>query len=130
VSSSLYNVNGVAGEVIHALYVWEHTPNVARFVTTPGGDRSLWHKQERLFIHSSSVNAKTSSAFAVVLLLSTRSLVRPIELVVSTTCFVHPFSDDLRSRCQAYGAQVCLDEWIELGIAAKTGVMFREPESK
>jgi hypothetical protein len=48
---------------------------------------------------------------------------------VSTTCFVHPFS------LMIFGGslvvkhterKVCLDEWIELGIAAKTGVMFRE----
>jgi ATP-dependent RNA helicase DHX57 len=129
VSSSLYNVNGRKEEVIHAIICAGTYPNVARFVTTPGGDQSLWHKQERLFIHSSSVNAKTPAHLPSSWVAFHEKFGTSNRVSVSTTCFVHPFS------LMIFGGslvvkhterKVCLDEWIELGIAAKTGVMFRE----
>jgi HrpA-like RNA helicase len=127
--SSIYNVHGRKEEVVHAVVCGGTYPNLAHCHTGTGGDRSLWHKQERLFVHSSSVNFKTPTYLPSSWIAFHEKFGTSSRVTVSTTCFVHPFS------LMIFGGtivvkhterKVCLDEWIELGMAAKTGVMFRE----
>lgn len=129
VASSLYNANGKKEDVVHAVVCGGTYPNIARFDTTPGGDRSLWHKQERLFVHSSSVNAKTTAHLPSTWIAFHEKFGTANRVSVSTTCFVHPFALMLFGGSivvKHTERKVCLDEWIEVGMAAKTGVMFRE----
>jgi HrpA-like RNA helicase len=115
--------------VIHAVVCAGLYPNVARIDRTPSGD-SVWHKKERLYIHSSSVNVK----------LPPRSLQSPwlafhekfgttSRVSISTCCFVHPFALLLFGgaiEVRHAERKVILDDWIELSLAAKTGVIFVE----
>ena len=53
----------------------------------------------------------------------------PTRVSISTTCFVHPFALLLfggSMEVQHLERKVLVDEWIEIGMAAQTGVMMRE----
>ena len=60
VSLSPYNANRANEDVVHSVVCAGLYPNVGYLVPTPSGsgERQLWHRNEQLFFHSSSVNSK------------------------------------------------------------------------
>jgi HrpA-like RNA helicase len=58
--SSPFNANWTNVEVVHAVICAGLYPNVAHVLPNPNnsGERQLWHRNEQLFFHSSSVNSK------------------------------------------------------------------------
>ena len=129
--SSLYNANGQNIDAVHAVICAGLYPHVAHLVATPGGERSLWYNTERLHFHSSSVNSKLPPTFRAKSswIAFHEKFGTQNRVSVSTTCFVHPFALLIFGRSvvvKHLERKVVVDDWIELGIAAQTGVMFRE----
>ena len=58
--NSLYNVNRYNFDVVHSVICAGLYPNVGHLVPNESGsgERHLWHRKERLYFHSSSVNSK------------------------------------------------------------------------
>jgi ATP-dependent RNA helicase DHX29 len=129
--ASIFNENGDKIEVIHAVLCAGLYPNVAHLVSPPGSSlnaHSIWHKQERLYFHSSSVNSKFKTS-ANKWIAFHEKFATPHRVSVSTTCFVHPFALLLFGGSvvvKHVDRKVIVDEWIEIGMAAQTGVLMRE----
>jgi len=116
--------------VIHCIICAGLYPNVAKLNKEEGGRvLSLTHKTEQLVVHSKSVNAKLAAHTPSSWIAFHEKLGTGRRVSISTTCFVHPFSIMLFGpslRVLHTDRRALVDEWIELGVAAKTGVMFRE----
>ena len=131
-SSSRYCENDKKDTVIHCIVCAGLYPNIAKLTNeTIGAGRGLVHKTERLSVHSQSVNSKlgTHTSTPSLWLAYHEKLGTGNRVSISTTCFVHPFS------LMIFGSsikvlhterRVLVDDWIDLGVSAKTGVMFRE----
>jgi HrpA-like RNA helicase len=126
-AKSQYNRNGRKESIVHTVICAGLYPNVARVHLTPQGDQTIWHKQERLFVHSSSVNAKASRQLPICWMGYHEKFGTGNRVSISTTFFVHPLALLL------FGGEivvlhpqkkVTIDGWMELSLAAKTGVMF------
>ena len=129
---SIYNKNGSKAEVIHSVIAAGLYPNVANVVASSGASSSceLWHRQERLYFHSNSVNFKltqkqTSAAAASILRQRHQSswiafhekFGTSNRVSISTTCFVHPFALLLLGgsvEVKHVDRKVIVDEWIEV----------------
>ena len=132
VRASLYNKNGSKTEVVHAVIAAGLYPNVAHVISSSGASASceVWHRQERLYFHSSSVNFKltqkqTSTAAAAALRQRHQSswiafhekFGTSNRVSISTTCFVHPFALLLLGgsvEVKHVDRKVIVDEWIEV----------------
>jgi ATP-dependent RNA helicase DHX29 len=125
---SEYNVNGKDENVIHAIIFSGLYPNVAQVCKSGIQDLPfLWHKKEQLHFHPSSINCKkkvlTSNWIVFHEKFSTN------RTSVSVTCPIHPKTIILFGGSivvKYLERKVFVDEWIELDIAAHTGVMLRK----
>lgn len=135
-ASSPYNVNGSNESVIHSVVFSGVYPNIGRVViptSTANSNKpqTLVHRNERLEVHSSSVNAKVAprGTRPSLWVAFHEKFGTGHRVSVTTTCFVDPFSIMLfGSSLEVFHLQrkVRVDGWIELSAAAKTGVTFAQ----
>jgi hypothetical protein len=132
VPKSVYNMNGKHEVVVHAVICSGLYPNIAQAVQEHKDDPpSLWHKQERLHFHSSSVNHKKKGLASNWIVFHEKFATG--RTTVSVTSPIHPltlilFGGDVVVK--HLERKVLVDEWIQLDIAAQTGVAFRELRRK
>jgi len=133
VPSSGCNANGANLDVVHSVCCAGLYPNVGHLPPNESGigERQLWHKSEQLFFHSSSVNAslKTTGRYPTSWIAFHEKFGTANRVTVSATCFVHPFAillfgGDLMVKHTE--RRVIMDDWIDIPMAAQTGVMFQE----
>lgn len=125
---SAYNRNGTKGAVVNAIICAGLYPNVARVDTVKSGVPTLTHNKERVHIHKSSVNsaknAVTSSDWIVFY-----EKFATHRVYISDTANFHPFSLLLFGGpllVKHQDRKVLVGDWIEVPVAAQTGVLFRE----
>ena len=132
VAKSVYNMNGTNKTVVHAVVCAGLYPNIAHAIKEHIDDPPvLWHKKERLYFHSASVNHKKKKLLSEWLVFHEKFATG--RTTVSTTSPIHPltlilFGGDVVVK--HLERKVLVDEWIELDLAAQTGVMFRELRRK
>lgn len=132
--SCYFNQHAKKTEVINSVICAGLYPNVLRLDQSPSSDHSMWHKGERIYFHGASVNASkkrfTSSENWLVF---HEKLGTPNRTSVSTTAFIHPFALLL------FGGSVLVkhterivvvDDWMNIGTSAQTGVILRELRKK
>ncbi|CAB9507370.1 DExH-box ATP-dependent RNA helicase DExH7, chloroplastic [Seminavis robusta] len=131
--SSSYNANTGNVDVVHSVICAGLYPNVGYLAPNPSGsgERQLWHRNERLFFHSASVNAKlkTTHRYPTSWIAFHEKFGTQHRTSVSTTCFIHPFAMLLFGGTvivKHTERKVIIDDWIEVPMAAQSGVMFRE----
>eukprot|EP00980_Cylindrotheca_fusiformis_P015390 scaffold4329_cov115-Cylindrotheca_fusiformis.AAC.7 len=121
-------------ELVHAVICAGLFPHVARLEEPAAGTYSLWHKEERLYFHSSSVNAKKKSfSGSHGWVVFHEKFGTPNRISVSTTCFVNPFALLLFGGTvdvKYLQRMVVIDDWIEVRMAAQIGVILRELRKK
>jgi len=107
-------------------------PNIAHVVKDDtGGVPSLWHKKERVYFHSISVNHNKKELGSEWVLFHEKFATS--KVFISATSVTKPFSLLLFGGnivVKHIERNVIVDDWIVLGAAAKTGVMFRELRQK
>lgn len=132
---SPFNRHAKKHELVHAVCAAGFYPNIARLDLSPTMSiDSLWHKKERLYFHSKSVNSSKkrfqSSDRWIVFHEKFGSTYRTS---VATTAFIHPIVLCL------FGGSVVLkhtqrlvvvDDWIEIKMAAQVGVFLRQIRSE
>ena len=123
-----YNTNGMKESVVHAVICAGLYPNVAHVDSVQSGVASLTHNKERVHIHKSSVNAAKNSVVPSNWIAFYEKFATH-RVYISDTALVHPFSlllfgGPLMVKHQV--RKVLVGEWIEVPIAAQTGVLFRE----
>jgi len=125
-----YCQNSRVDEVLHAVICAGLFPNVAKLIQNKTGkEATVQHKNQTLSIRS-SVNSKVIARQAPSEWLTFfEKFGTERRISISTTAFVSPFclmifgSDITVLHTKR---QVVVDGWIELPVAAKTGVIFRE----
>ena len=130
--SSKYNRNHKNERVLQAVLCAGLYPHVAHVMKAPRDDFPLlWHKSEQLYIHSSSVNHRRKVLEEEWIVFHDKF--SSGRTTVSATSPIHSFALLLFGGT----VQVChldrkvfVDDWIELKVAAQTGVMFRELRRK
>jgi len=132
VSRTVYNQHGKNETVVHAVICAGLYPNIAHATKEHADDPPLlWHQKERLFFHSSSVNHGKKKLLSDWIVFHEKFATG--RTTVSATCPIHPltliiFGGDVVVK--HVERKVLVDDWIELTIAAQTGVMFRELRRK
>lgn len=132
VAKSVYSSNGELEVVVHAVICSGLYPNIAHAVQEHKDDPPvLWHKQERLHFHSSSVNHKKKGFGSDWIMFHEKFATG--RTTVSVTSPVHPltlilFGGDVVVK--HLERKVFVDDWIQLDMAAQTGVVFRELRRK
>jgi HrpA-like RNA helicase len=128
-ASSTYCSNSRIEQVVHSVLCAGLYPNVAKLtMTSISGETAVTHKTEQLFIHS-SVNSKLSAQIPSKWVTYFEKFGTERRVSISKTAFVSPFCLMLfGSKLQVLHTErkVLIDDWIELPVAAKTGVVFRE----
>jgi len=128
-SSSVYCRNSIVEEVVHSVICAGLWPNVAWLKTNSAKNATVVHKSETLSVRS-SVNSKVESRLAPSEWLTYfEKFGTERHVSVSTTAFVDPFCLMLfGSEISVLHSKrkVIVDGWIELSVAGKTGVIFRE----
>jgi len=130
VRSSRYNMNGENEALLNSVIFAGLYPNVAHALSPGGVSTALptfWHKKEHVFLHSSSVNYKRKKLESEWIGFHEKFATSKIYL--SSTNQVKPFALILFGRSISVlhvERKVIVDDWIELKVAAQTGVMFRE----
>ncbi|KAL7459630.1 hypothetical protein ACHAWC_011381 [Mediolabrus comicus] len=132
---SPFNRHAKKHELVHAVCAAGFYPNIARLDLSPTMSiDSLWHKKERLYFHSKSVNSSKkrfqSSERWIVFHEKFGSTYRTS---VATTAFIHPIV-----LCLFGGSVVVkhtqrlvvVDEWMEVSMAAQVGVFLRQVRSE
>jgi len=123
-----YNVNSSKESVVGSVICAGLYPNLAHAIkTTSGGVPALWHNNERLYFHNSSVNHKKVDLQSEWVAFFEKF--ETSRVYISSTSLVKPFAILLFGKSvivKHLDKKVVVDDWIELNIAAKTGVMFRE----
>jgi len=125
-----FNRHAKKEEVIHAVICAGLYPNVLRLEHSASMQYSMWHKDERIYFHSASVNAaKKRFLSSENWVLFHEKFGTPTRTSVSTTAFVHPFvlllfggSVVVKHAERA----VIVDDWMSIGMSAQTGVILRE----
>jgi ATP-dependent RNA helicase DHX57 len=80
-------------ELVHAIIAAGLYPNVARLDQAPGCDYTMFHRDERLFFHRTSVNAsKKRYSTAEKWVVYDEKFGTLKRTSVSTTCFIHPLA--------------------------------------
>jgi len=132
ISTSVYNSNGSNDDILGAAICAGLYPNCAHAVVgTINEPPTLWHKQEQLWFHKSSVNYQQKKFDSEWLIFHEKFATH--KSFVTTTCLVKPFSLLLFGKSisvKHLERKVIVDGWIELKIPAQTGVMFRELREK
>lgn len=126
------NTNGMKESVIDAVICAGLYPNVAHVESVQSGVASLMHNKERVHIHKSSVNS-AKNAVVPSNWISFYEKFATHRVYISDTALVHPFSLLLFGGPLAVKHQdrkVLVGDWIEVPIAAQTGVLFRELKGK
>jgi ATP-dependent RNA helicase DHX29 len=126
--SSTFNENGENPDLVHAVICAGLYPNVAHLEQPTSGEYTMFHKDERLHFHNSSVNSK-KKRFSDGWVVFHEKFGTPHRVSVSTTCFVHPFALLLLGGSVVVKHTerlVIVDDWIEIGMAAQIGVIMRE----
>jgi len=124
-----FNINAKSEAVLNSVIFSGLYPNVAVVESVSKGKALLLHRNERLEIHSSSVNARFPTSPPSLHIAFHEKFGTVNRVSVSSTCFVDPFAIMLFGpsiEVQHLRRKVCVDGWIDLSISAKTGVMFRE----
>lgn len=127
-NESLYNMNGKNENLVNAVVCAGFYANVAHAIKEPtGGVPALWHKKERVYFHSSSVNHKKVELGSEWIIFHEKFATS--RVFVSATSVAKPFSLLLfggNIDVKHLERIVIVDDWIELRAAGKTGVMFRQ----
>jgi hypothetical protein len=116
---------------VHSVIFAGVYPNLAKLLNHRGASGrapTLEHKSERLEIHSSSVNFKLPIQPPSMWLAFDEKFATNRRVSVSTTCFVDQLSILLFANSlvvKHFERKVIVDSWVELGVAAQTGVMFQ-----
>jgi ATP-dependent RNA helicase DHX29 len=121
--------NSQSFSVVHAVICAGLFGNVAHLIGSPSHGRSLTHNGEMLHFHSSSVNSKLATTHGPSMWITFFEKFETNRVFISTTSPIHPFSMLLfggHIEVRHLQRLVVVDDWIELGMAAQTGVMFRE----
>jgi HrpA-like RNA helicase len=128
--SSRWNENASKPELVHAVICAGLYPNVTHLEQPTYGEYTMFHKDERIFFHNSSVNAsKKRFSASESWVVFHEKFGTPHRVSVSTTCFVHPFALLLLGGSVVVKHTerlVVVDDWIKIGMAAQTGVLMRE----
>lgn len=124
-----YNENCKKESVVHTVICAGLYPNVAHVDDlASNGLLTLMHNKERVHIHKSSVNsAKTTCLPSQWVVFYEKFATH--RVYISDTTFVHPFSLLLFGgplSVKHREKKVIVGEWIEVPVAAQTGVLFRE----
>ena len=131
--TSPFNTQSKNIELVHAVICAGLYPNIGR-LDQNGSDYTLWHNSERLYFHSSSVNAsKKRYAFSEKWLVFDEKFGTAKRTSVSTTAFIHPFALILFGGSvlvKHVDRLVIIDDWIEVKMAAQTGCLLREIKKK
>mmetsp|Transcript_5753 Transcript_5753/g.16592 ORF Transcript_5753/g.16592 Transcript_5753/m.16592 type:complete len:201 (-) Transcript_5753:147-749(-) len=121
-----YNSNGNKESIVSAVICAGLYPNLAHAVKAScSGVPELWHGTERLHFHNSSVNHKKIALDSEWVVFYEKFATS--RVYISATSLVRPFSILLFGRSlvvKHLDRKVVVDDWIELNIAAQTGVMF------
>jgi ATP-dependent RNA helicase DHX29 len=131
IRASRFNDNGSNVNVFNAVICAGLYPNVARIDVSPGSlNYSIWHKSERLYFHSTSVHSKKKKFLTSERWIAFHEKFGTANRVsVASTCFVHPFALLLfggEIKVKHLDRKVLIDDWLEVGMSAQTGVMLRE----
>lgn len=131
---SYYNQNGIHSmDLIHSVIAAGLYPNVARLeqpVSKP--TYTLYHRQERLHFHKSSVNSrkKCFPTNTVAWIVFYEKFGTPQRVSISTTSFVDPIALLLLGgsnfEVQHLDRRVTLDGWIDVQMSPQVGVTIRE----
>lgn len=129
-SSSIYCGNSRSEEVVHSVVCAGLYPNVVRLSKTSTGKETVVRQELETLSIRSSVNSKIDARQAPSEWLTFfEKFGTERRVSVSNTAFVSPFC------LMLFGSEVTVlhterkvvvDGWIELPVAAKTGVVFRE----
>lgn len=127
--ASSYNVHNDTSGVVDAVILAGLYPNVARVERhlVVRDAPALWHKKERIHFHSSSVNHNVLHLRSEWIAFFEKFATS--RVYISATSFVKPFGLMLFGKSiivRHLERKVVVDDWIELKIAAQTGVAFRE----
>lgn len=121
-------------ELVNAVICAGLYPHVARLDQVTANDYSLWHKDERLYFHSSSVNvSKKHFPSSDIWVVFHEKFGTPNRTSVSTTCFVNPIALLLFGgsvEVKHLHRTVLVDDWITIGMAAQIGVILKELRKK
>ena len=124
---STYNKNSKHENLLNAVICAGFYPNIAHVDHENAGGPILWHRKERVYFHSSSVNHNKKELASDWILFHEKFATS--RVFVSVTSVIKPFSLLLfggNITVKHVERKVLVDDWIELGTAAKTGVMFRQ----
>lgn len=126
---SSFNKHSKKLELVHAVICAGLYPNIAR-LDNIGSDHALWHKDERLYFHNTSVNAKKCYSLSEKWVVYDEKFGTAKHTAVSITAFINPlalilFGGDIVVK--HIERLVIVDEWIEINsMPAQTGVLLRE----
>ena len=123
-----YNRNGTKESVFHAIILAGLYPNVARVDAVQSGVPVLMHNKERVHIHKSSVNSAKNAPTPSDWLVFYEKFATH-RVYISDTTLIHPcslllFGGPLVVKHQE--RKVLVGDWIEIPVAAQTGVLFRK----
>lgn len=128
VRSSKFNENGSKHRVLSAVVCAGLYPNVAHGVHESLLDPpQLWHRQERLYFHSSSVNHQKRKLASEWIVFHEKFATGRTSVAVTSP--VSSFALVLFGGnvvVKHLERQVVVDDWIVLPLAAQTGVMLRD----
>lgn len=129
VITSVYNENGENRDVIHAVVCAGLYPNIGHLRQPVSGDYTLYHKQERLYFHKTSINGKKKRFVDNSWVVFHEKFGTQYRVSVACTSMVHPFTILLfGGSISVHHVQrtVTVDDWIEIGMAAQVAVVLRE----
>ena len=126
---SSYNRQSKKLELVHAIVCAGLYPNIAR-LDHEGSGYALWHKDERLYFNTSSVNAsKKRFLITEKWVVFDEKFGTAKRTSVSATAFVHPLALILFGTnviVKHTERLVIVDDWIQITMAPQTSVMLRE----
>ncbi|KAL7570540.1 hypothetical protein ACA910_004312 [Epithemia clementina (nom. ined.)] len=126
---SVCNENGSNIDLLHAVICAGLYPNVALLEQKRSTSSiTLFHKDEQLYFHDSSVNAKKKQVQTGSWVVFYEKFGTPNRVSVSTTAFVHPLALLLFGGSTVVVKHldrlVILDDWIRLPMGAQLGVIL------
>ena len=132
IRSSSYNKNLLHERIVSAVICAGLYPNLAH-ATKGRSDQepTLWHKGEQVYFHKNSINFKKKGLDTEWVVFHEKFATRRVH--ICNTSLMHPFSILLFGGSvvvKHLERTVIVDNWIELKVAAQTGLMFRELRSK
>ena len=127
-TTNLYDKNSKHERIVSAVICAGLYPNLAFAKKSPSKEETaLWHKDERVFFHKQSVNWKKKWLETEWVAFHEKFATNRVH--ICNTTLIHPFSILLFGgpiKVKHLERIVVVDNWIELKVAAQTGVMFRE----